>query len=297
MTDRMRTHGGRGEVDVVSDLTRAEQRSWHLHRHLSNHLTECSLEQWSPTIKRNLQRLLRTITGQPHIRNLERWNSLIEDGDVLGLHRVLTGLDRDSIEMREVSPMSGLLPQSEREVVLQGTRWAIAKQIAGELAAEIGVTDADRAWATSALAVDTDEVLPGLPVAGPYDAVGEAAALGGLRGAQVFQLLRTHAGLAGERVQDLEDVGEFFRVVIGVEELPDFFTELVTQERCVLLGVGYPDHRVEAIGPDDVRDLVAHQLAVAHRRPFGGFESAPYTGRATPRRRRKVRRRGGPTRR
>jgi hypothetical protein len=27
---------------------------------------------------------------------------------VLGLHRALTGLDRDSIEMREVSPMGGL---------------------------------------------------------------------------------------------------------------------------------------------------------------------------------------------
>jgi hypothetical protein len=35
------------------------------------------------------------------------------------LHRVLTGLDRDSIEMREVSPMSGLLPHSERQAVLQ----------------------------------------------------------------------------------------------------------------------------------------------------------------------------------
>jgi hypothetical protein len=33
-------------------------------------------------------------------------------GDVLGLHRVLTGLDRDSIEMREVSPMSGLFPKA-----------------------------------------------------------------------------------------------------------------------------------------------------------------------------------------
>jgi hypothetical protein len=38
---------------------------------------------------------------------------------VLGLHRVLTGLDRDSIEMRDVSPMGGLLPQSERQTVLE----------------------------------------------------------------------------------------------------------------------------------------------------------------------------------
>jgi hypothetical protein len=38
---------------------------------------------------------------------------------VLGLHLVLTGLDRGSIEMREVSPTSGLLPESERQAVLQ----------------------------------------------------------------------------------------------------------------------------------------------------------------------------------
>jgi hypothetical protein len=38
---------------------------------------------------------------------------------VAALHRVLTGLDRDSIEMREVSPMGGLLPQGERQAALQ----------------------------------------------------------------------------------------------------------------------------------------------------------------------------------
>jgi hypothetical protein len=51
-------------------------------------------------------------------RNLDRWMSLIDRGDVPGLHRVLTGLDRDSIEMREVSPMGGLLSQDERMDVL-----------------------------------------------------------------------------------------------------------------------------------------------------------------------------------
>ena len=45
--------------------------------------------------------------------------SLIDRGDVPGLRRVLTGLDRDSIEMREVSPMGGLLSQDERMDVLQ----------------------------------------------------------------------------------------------------------------------------------------------------------------------------------
>jgi transcriptional regulator with XRE-family HTH domain len=104
---------------VMPDLTRSERRSWRLHRQLSSLLTRDSLEKWRPLIERNLQRLHGSVTGQPHSRNLDRWDLLVESGDVLGLHRVLTGLDRDSIEMREVSPMSGLLPQSERQAILQ----------------------------------------------------------------------------------------------------------------------------------------------------------------------------------
>lgn len=55
-----------------------------------------------------------TITGQPHIRNLSRWDQLIHTGDVPSIRHVLTGLDRDSIQMREVSPLGGLLSENER---------------------------------------------------------------------------------------------------------------------------------------------------------------------------------------
>jgi hypothetical protein len=44
---------------------------------------------------------------------------LVKDDDVAGLHRVLTGLDRDYIEMREVTPMASLLSDEERAKVLQ----------------------------------------------------------------------------------------------------------------------------------------------------------------------------------
>jgi hypothetical protein len=54
-----------------------------------------------------------------HPRALDRWESLVGQGDVLSLHRILTGLDRDSIEMREVSPMGGLLPRDERQAALR----------------------------------------------------------------------------------------------------------------------------------------------------------------------------------
>jgi transcriptional regulator with XRE-family HTH domain len=103
---------------VQPKLTRSERRSWQLHRRLSSHVTRDTLEEWRPTVERNLKRLRGGVASQPHARNLERWTSLVEHGDVLEMKRVLTGLDRHSIEMREVSPMSGLLSQDERADVL-----------------------------------------------------------------------------------------------------------------------------------------------------------------------------------
>jgi transcriptional regulator with XRE-family HTH domain len=103
---------------VQPELGRSPRRSWELHRRLSSHLTSETLNDWHPTMLRNLTRLRESTRGQPHLRNLDRWERLIEDGDVSGLHRVMTGLDTDSIEMREVSPMGGLLSQQERAEVL-----------------------------------------------------------------------------------------------------------------------------------------------------------------------------------
>ncbi len=103
---------------VRPELTRSERRSWMLHRQLSGHLTPSSLEEWLPTIERNLGRLGEGVRGEVHLRHVERWRALVGDRDVLGLHRVMTGLDRSSIEMREVSPMGGLLPESERREVM-----------------------------------------------------------------------------------------------------------------------------------------------------------------------------------
>lgn len=104
---------------VVPELTRSELRSWRLHRQLSKSLNRTSFTQWRPRIERNLARQRTSVSGQPHLRNLDRWESLVNGGDLPGIHRVLTGLDRDSIEMREVSPMGGLLSQEERASVLQ----------------------------------------------------------------------------------------------------------------------------------------------------------------------------------
>jgi plasmid maintenance system antidote protein VapI len=103
---------------VRPDLQRSEERSWRLHREISRRLDGTTLSMWRPTMLRNLSRLRGQVNGQPHLRNLDRWQRLVDNNDLLGFHRVLTGLDRDSVEMREVSPMTGILTQEERLAVL-----------------------------------------------------------------------------------------------------------------------------------------------------------------------------------
>lgn len=103
---------------VKPSLGRTPERSWRLHRALCTHLTRDTLEEWLPTIERNLRRLRDNVQGEPHNNNLDRWQRLIGGRDLPGLRRVMTGLDVDSVQMREVSPLGGLLPQPERAEVL-----------------------------------------------------------------------------------------------------------------------------------------------------------------------------------
>ncbi|WP_241474159.1 helix-turn-helix domain-containing protein [Mycolicibacterium neoaurum] len=107
---------------IQPDLTRPERRSWLLHRQIARKLTPITLQAWAPTIAKNLQRLRAGVTGEPHTTNVGRWEELVTDKNLPGLHRVLTGLDRDCIEMREVSPLSGLLSDEERRATLAAVR-------------------------------------------------------------------------------------------------------------------------------------------------------------------------------
>jgi len=104
---------------IVPELTRSERRSWQLHRQLSLQLDQPTLDEWLPVVRKNLKRLSRSVQGQPHERNLQQWKSLLDSSDIRRLRRVLTGLDRHSIEMREVSPLGGLLSAEERADVLR----------------------------------------------------------------------------------------------------------------------------------------------------------------------------------
>ena len=108
-------------IDVVRpELTRSERRSWLLHRQVSCTMSDERFESELPRLKRNLERVRERSQGEPHESNIREWDEILHSQDWLRLRRALTGMDRHSIEMREVSPMSGLLSDSERREVLEG---------------------------------------------------------------------------------------------------------------------------------------------------------------------------------
>lgn len=104
---------------VRVQLDRSSRRRWRMHQLLVSQLSPETLKQWTPTIRRNLRQLRRDTRGEPHMSNLDRWQRLVSSGDVRGLRLVMTGLDTDSIQMREVSPLGGLLPDGDRQHVLE----------------------------------------------------------------------------------------------------------------------------------------------------------------------------------
>ena len=104
---------------VRVQLDRSSRRRWRMHQLLVSQLSPEALKQWTPTIRRNLRQLRRDTRGEPHMNNLDRWQRLVSSGDVRGLRLVMTGLDADSIQMREVSPLGGLLSEGDRQHVLE----------------------------------------------------------------------------------------------------------------------------------------------------------------------------------
>ena len=103
---------------VPVELDRSSERRWRMHQPLVSELSSHSLRQWRPVLRRNLERLRESTRGEPHMRNIDRWSELVSSDDVRGIRRVMTGLDTDSVQMREVSPFGGLLPEDERQRVL-----------------------------------------------------------------------------------------------------------------------------------------------------------------------------------
>jgi len=111
---------------VAAELTRTERRSWRLHRELSAQLNQRVFDAWRPRLLKNLDQVRVSVQGEPHERNLDKWARMVGDGDLRAVRRALTGLDRNSIELREVSPFSGVLAPELRASVLRSAPMATA---------------------------------------------------------------------------------------------------------------------------------------------------------------------------
>lgn len=107
---------------VRVQMDRSHRRSWRLHRQLATHLSAEALDEWRPAIRQNVARLDGLLRGEPHRSNLRRWERMVTDADLAGLRHAMTGSDLDAVQMREVSPLAGLLAEEERMRVLEELR-------------------------------------------------------------------------------------------------------------------------------------------------------------------------------
>lgn len=115
--DRHRRQQETGRVVNIS-----EQRTLVLHRVLAERLDAATLASWTPRILANLDRLETRVQGRPHVQNLARWRCLVEAGDVEGIRAVLVSPEADAIQMREVTPMGGIITEAERLTALNSIR-------------------------------------------------------------------------------------------------------------------------------------------------------------------------------
>lgn len=103
-------------------MNRNEVFSLRLHTVISLRLDKVTFEEWYPKIMENIDALSRNTQGEPHHRNINRWKSLFRQHDMEAIKGFMTGIDRDSIEMREVGPFLGIITTDERSQVVQSMR-------------------------------------------------------------------------------------------------------------------------------------------------------------------------------
>lgn len=103
-------------------LTRSERRSLELGREVAAGLDEEGWRDLRPRLRARIEELKSSLRGEPHSSNIRRWERLISEDDLEQIKLSLSSNDRDSIEMREVSPFSGALSEEDRLRVLGRVR-------------------------------------------------------------------------------------------------------------------------------------------------------------------------------
>ncbi|MDR1791413.1 MAG: helix-turn-helix transcriptional regulator [Propionibacteriaceae bacterium] len=107
---------------MVPVFTKAEKRSWALHRQISRKLDEAALQAWEGKVSSNLAKLEQHNRGEPHLSRVARWKALIQARDVKRIRIALLDVGTYGKQMREVSPFAGILSESERLQVLESLK-------------------------------------------------------------------------------------------------------------------------------------------------------------------------------
>lgn len=103
---------------VPAELRGSDRIRWLLHRRLAEKLDAHALVQWEPRILANVAELRGSTQGEPHESYVDRWEQLVRSHDAAAMRQAMTGVDREALEMREVSPLGGILTQADRREAL-----------------------------------------------------------------------------------------------------------------------------------------------------------------------------------
>lgn len=76
----------------------------------------------TPAIRELLTLTRKRVQGTAMIDRVKRWERIVRTGDLESVRRIVESDDEDSLEMRNLSPLSVLLEENERRDVIRATR-------------------------------------------------------------------------------------------------------------------------------------------------------------------------------
>lgn len=100
------------------ELERTKLRSLLLHTAIAEKIEHFDEDSWAK-MNRNLARVRANTRGNYHQKNIRRWQEIIDNHDIVGLRTALTDPTDTGIGMRETSPMSGFISNSQRLTILK----------------------------------------------------------------------------------------------------------------------------------------------------------------------------------
>ncbi|MDR0432617.1 MAG: helix-turn-helix domain-containing protein [Bifidobacteriaceae bacterium] len=107
--------GYAAEIAVIrAPLNISDERSWRLHRAVAKKLTAGVIGKAKPRLIKNVLAQRAAVRGEPHLSHLAQWERMIRAEDVQSIRRCCLDVGDFGREMREVSPLGGILTQSER---------------------------------------------------------------------------------------------------------------------------------------------------------------------------------------